>query len=59
MGIMGFLRERMGKILAIVIGLALFAFVAGEVIQQGSSFFRSDANNIGEVNGEKITYAKI
>jgi peptidyl-prolyl cis-trans isomerase D len=57
MGIMGFLRERMGKILAIVIGLALFAFVAGEVIQQGSSFFRSDANNIGEVNGEKIAYA--
>ena len=58
MGIMGFLRERMGKILAIVIGLALFAFVAGEVIQQGSSFFRSDADNVGEVNGEKIAYAK-
>jgi peptidyl-prolyl cis-trans isomerase D len=56
MGIMSYLRERMGKILAIVIGLALFAFILGEVIQTGGAFFRGDANNIGEVNGETITY---
>ncbi|MDB5130230.1 MAG: peptidylprolyl isomerase [Mucilaginibacter sp.] len=56
MGIMGYLRERMGKILAGVIGLALFAFIVGEVVQSGSSFFRGDVNNIGEVNGEKIAY---
>ena len=36
MGIMGFLRERMGKILAIVIiGFALFAFIIGEVVRVG------------------------
>jgi peptidyl-prolyl cis-trans isomerase D len=56
MGIMGFLRERMGKILAIVIGVALLGFIAEEVVRSGNSFFRGDANNIGQVNGEKITY---
>lgn len=56
MGIMGFLRERMGKILAIVIGLALLGFIAEEVVRSGSSFFRGDATTVGEVNGEKIAY---
>ncbi|WP_260172225.1 peptidylprolyl isomerase [Mucilaginibacter phyllosphaerae] len=54
---MGFLRERMGKILAIVIGVALLGFIAEEVVRSGSSFFRGDNTNIGEVNGEKIAYA--
>ncbi|WP_261380993.1 peptidylprolyl isomerase [Mucilaginibacter pallidiroseus] len=53
---MGFLRERMGKILAIVIGLALFAFIIGEVVKSGSSFFRDSANEVGEVNGKAISY---
>ncbi len=35
---MGFLRERMGKILAIVIGVALLGFIAEEVVRSGSSF---------------------
>jgi hypothetical protein len=39
MGIMGYLRERMGKILAGVIGLALFAFIVGEVVQVRQFFF--------------------
>ena len=51
---MGFLRNRMGMILVIVIGFALFAFIAGEVIHYGSSFFHGDSNEIGEVGGEKI-----
>jgi len=53
---MGFLRNRMGLILVIVIGFALFAFIAGEVIHYGSSFFHGDATTIGEVSGEKIAY---
>jgi peptidyl-prolyl cis-trans isomerase D len=57
MGIMGYLRERMGKILAIVIGLALFAFIVGEVVKSGSSFFTDNANEVGEVNGKSISYA--
>ena len=56
MGIMGFLRNRMGLILVIVIGFALFAFIAGEVIHYGSSFFHGDNNEIGEVSGDKIAY---
>ncbi|MDB5142942.1 MAG: peptidylprolyl isomerase [Mucilaginibacter sp.] len=56
MGIMNYLRERMGKILAIVIGLALFAFIIGEVLRSGSSFFHSDRNELGEVAGEKVAY---
>jgi peptidyl-prolyl cis-trans isomerase D len=54
MGVMGYLRERMGKILAISIGFSLFAFVALDVIKSGGSFFREDRNLIGEVGGEKI-----
>jgi len=53
---MGFLRERMGTILVVVIGLALFAFIAGEVITYGRSFMNGDANTIGEVGGEKVAY---
>jgi len=56
MGIMGFLRERMGKILAFFIGFALLAFIIGEVVRSGGSFFRDDRNLLGEVAGEKIAY---
>jgi len=56
MGIMGFLRERMGKILAFFIGLALLAFIVGEVVRSGGSFFRDDRNTLGEVGGEKVAY---
>ncbi|MGZ3751317.1 MAG: peptidylprolyl isomerase [Mucilaginibacter sp.] len=56
MGVMTYLRERMGKIVAIVIGLSLFAFIVGEVLKSGSSFFKDDRTTIGEVGGEKISY---
>ena len=57
MGIMGFLRNRMGLILVIVIGFALFAFIAGEVIHYGSSFFHGDNTTLAEIAGEKVSYA--
>lgn len=56
MGIMSFLRNRLGLIMVIVIGLALFAFIIGEVVHYGSSFMNGDRTTIGEVAGEKITY---
>ena len=56
MGIMSFLRERMGKILAFSIGFALLAFIVGEVGRSGGSFFRDDRNLLGEADGEKIAY---
>jgi peptidyl-prolyl cis-trans isomerase D len=56
MGIMGFLRDRMGKILAFFIGFALLAFIIGEVVRSGGSFFRDDRNELGNVSGEKVAY---
>jgi peptidyl-prolyl cis-trans isomerase D len=56
MAVMGYLRERMGKIVAFVIGLSLFAFIVSEVISSGGSFFRDDNNELGQVEGEKIAY---
>jgi peptidyl-prolyl cis-trans isomerase D len=56
MGVMGYLRERMGKIVAIVIGLSLFAFIASEAVRSGGSFFRDDNNELGNVGGEKVAY---
>lgn len=56
MGIMGFLRDRMGKILAFFIGFALFAFIISEVVRSGGSFFRDDRNELGDVGGEKVAY---
>jgi len=53
---MSYLRERMGKILAIVIGLALFAFIVGEVARNGSSFMRDSRNEVGVIAGEKVPY---
>lgn len=52
---MSYLRDRMGKILAFVIGLALFAFIIGEVVRSGGQFMKGSANNIGEVNGQEIS----
>ncbi|MBB6111342.1 peptidyl-prolyl cis-trans isomerase D [Mucilaginibacter lappiensis] len=56
MGIMGYLRDRMGKIVAILIGLALLAFIVGEVVKSGGSFLRDDNNELAVVNGEKVPY---
>ncbi|WP_232335555.1 peptidylprolyl isomerase [Mucilaginibacter arboris] len=53
---MSFLRNRLGLIMVIVIGLALFAFIIGEVVHYGSSFMNGDRTTIGEVAGEKINY---
>jgi peptidyl-prolyl cis-trans isomerase D len=57
MSAIGFLRDRMGKILAIVIGGALFLFILSIALQSGGSFFRDDNTTLGEVNGQKIAYA--
>ena len=56
MGIMSFLRERAGFIIVAVIGISLVAFLVGDVVRYGGSFFRDDRNMLGEVGGEKIAY---
>ena len=57
MGIMGYLRDRMGTILIIFVGFALFAFLGTEVLKSGSSIFKDNGSEIGEVNGSSISYA--
>ena len=58
MGIMSFLRNRAGIIIVAVIGLSLVAFLVGDVVRYGGSFFRDDRNMLGEVGGDKIAYDK-
>ncbi|WP_345948701.1 SurA N-terminal domain-containing protein [Mucilaginibacter sp. PAMB04274] len=53
---MSFLRERMGTILVVIIGVALFAFIASEVVTYGRSFMSGDATTVGEVAGQKIAF---
>ncbi|MDB5030928.1 SurA N-terminal domain-containing protein [Mucilaginibacter sp.] len=54
MAVMGYLRERMGKIVAGLIGFSLLAFIATEVIKSGGSFLKDDTNVLGAVGDEKI-----
>ncbi len=52
MAILGKIRER-SLFLIIIIALALFSFVIGDVFTRGS--FGGSSNSIGEVNGENIS----
>ncbi len=47
------IRQRSGLLL-IVIGLAMAAFILTDLLGQGRSLLRGEANLIGEVNGESI-----
>jgi peptidyl-prolyl cis-trans isomerase D len=53
---MGFLRDRAGFIVVVVIGVALAAFLVGDAVRYGGSFMHGSANEIGEVAGEKLAY---
>lgn len=54
MGIMSFLRNRMGYILIGMIALALLLFIAMDMSRFGSSMFRDDNTVIGEVAGQTL-----
>lgn len=41
--------------MAVVIGVALLAFVIGDFLNSGSTLFHQAKQNIGEINGEKIS----
>lgn len=49
------IRKR-GKLLAIVIGIALAAFLIGDLFNSGSSLLKSDQTAIAKVNGDLIEY---
>lgn len=55
MGLMGNLRNRAGLVI-FVIGLAIVAFLLGDIIQSGMPFWMNKQNQVGSVNGESIDY---
>lgn len=52
---MTFLRNRAGLIVT-VIGIAIVAFLLGDVVRTGAPFWASSQNQVGSVNGESISY---
>lgn len=50
------IRTRAGLLVAIVIGISLAAFILGDMLRGGSSFFQKDRLEIGEIDGESIQY---
>jgi len=55
MGLMTYLRNRAGLIVT-VIGVAIFAFLLGDVISYGTPFWMKSQNQVGSINGEPIDY---
>jgi len=47
------IRNQAG-LLVIVVGLALFAFIIGDFLNSGSSYFRQDQDQVANVNGTPI-----
>ena len=55
MGLMGNLRNRAGLVI-FVIGLAIVAFLLGDIIQSGTPFWLKKQNEVGNINGTSIDY---
>ncbi len=53
MAIINTLREKMGKLLVVVVGFSILAFVLTD-LTQNSSFF-GNSRNVGEIDGEEIS----
>ncbi|MEG0162470.1 MAG: peptidylprolyl isomerase, partial [Mucinivorans sp.] len=49
------LRNKGGVIVAVIIGIALLAFILGDMLTSGSVLFGNSANNVGEINGKDVT----
>lgn len=48
--------EPVGVLVAIIIGLALFAFILGDLFQSGSSIMRKNQLEVGSIDGESVQY---
>ena len=47
-----------GVILLVVVGLAMLAFILGDFLNSGSSFFNRSRENIAQIEGEDIHYSE-
>ncbi|MBO9591399.1 MAG: SurA N-terminal domain-containing protein [Niabella sp.] len=50
------IQDKYGKVMAVIIGLALVIFVVMLAFENGGSLFTGDVRTIGKVNGEKIEF---
>ena len=50
------IRNRAGILVAGVIGLALVAFILGDMLNAGSSLMRPSQMEVAEINGESVQY---
>ncbi|MEL7585379.1 MAG: SurA N-terminal domain-containing protein [Prolixibacteraceae bacterium] len=50
------IRNRAGILVAVVIGLALVAFILGDMLNAGSSLMRPSQMEVAEINGESVQY---
>ncbi|NQU84273.1 MAG: SurA N-terminal domain-containing protein [Mariniphaga sp.] len=50
------IRNRAGLLVAIVIGLALVAFILGDMFRSGNTFFQRRQTEIADINGESFQY---
>ena len=57
MAILGKIRSR-GVLLMIVVGLALFAFIIGDFLTQGSTYFNKERETVAEIAGDKINISE-
>ncbi|MGW8121759.1 peptidylprolyl isomerase [Roseivirga echinicomitans] len=55
MAIINTLREKMGRLLVVVVGLSILAFVLTDVLSSRSSILGSDKQEVGEISGESIS----
>ncbi|MBN2274037.1 MAG: peptidylprolyl isomerase [Bacteroidales bacterium] len=58
MAVLEKLRTRAGLLLAIIIGMALFAFVLSDLLDSGGSLFTKSKHEIAEIAGKSIPYTE-
>ena len=47
-----------GALLIAIVGLAMLAFILGDFLNSGSSFFNRSRENVGVIEGQKIHYTE-
>jgi peptidyl-prolyl cis-trans isomerase D len=54
MGLMNYLREKAGILIVSCIGLAIVAFLLGDVVSYGTPFWARHQNQVGSIDGNSI-----
>ena len=52
------IRNRAGVLVAVVIGMALLAFILGDFLNSGGALFSNSQFEIAEISGKSIPYQK-